>query len=30
MRIAPDGRLIPLPGMDVGEDIGPGIVDTSP
>ena len=30
MRIAPDGRLIPLPGMDVGEDIGPGIIDTSP
>ncbi|MDI9403026.1 MAG: TolC family protein [Limnohabitans sp.] len=30
MRIAPNGKLIPLPGMDVGEEVGPGIVDTSP
>lgn len=30
MRVAPDGRLIPLPGMDFGEEVGPGIVDDSP
>lgn len=30
MRIAPDGRLIPLPGMEFGEETGPGIVDDTP
>ena len=30
MRISPDGRLIPPNGMDVGEEMGPGIIDTSP
>ena len=30
MRISPDGKLIPLPGMDIGEETGPGLIDTSP
>jgi hypothetical protein len=30
MRISPDGRLIPPTGMDVGEEMGPGIIDTTP
>ena len=30
MRIAPNGTLIPLPGMDVSEETGPGLIDTSP
>ena len=30
MRIAPNGMLIPLPGMDVSEETGPGLIDTSP
>lgn len=30
LRIAPDGSLIPLPGMKVEEETGPGLIDTSP
>jgi outer membrane protein TolC len=30
MRIAPNGLLIPLPGMSVKEETGPGLIDTSP
>jgi outer membrane protein TolC len=30
MRISPDGRLVPPTGMDVGEEMGPGIIDTTP
>ena len=30
LRISPQGKLIPLPGMEFEEDTGPGIVDTSP
>jgi outer membrane protein TolC len=30
MRVSPDGKLIPLPGMDVSEETGPGLIDTSP
>jgi restriction endonuclease Mrr len=30
LRISPDGKLIPLPGMEFGEETGPGLIDTSP
>ncbi|MCE2880910.1 MAG: TolC family protein [Planctomycetaceae bacterium] len=30
MRIAPNGHLLPPPGMDITETSGPGIIDTSP
>ncbi len=30
MRVSPDGKLIPLPGMEFGEETGPGLIDTSP
>lgn len=30
LRIAPDGSLIPLPGMKVEEETGPGLINTSP
>ena len=30
MRITPEGQLIPLPGMTVQEETGPGLIDTSP
>ena len=30
LRISPEGKLIPLPGMEFGEETGPGLIDTSP
>jgi len=30
MRVAPDGSLIPLPGMKVKEETGEQLIDTSP
>jgi len=30
LRIAPDGKLIPIPGMEVIEETGPGLIDTRP
>ncbi|MFM7052299.1 MAG: hypothetical protein ACKOYN_09230, partial [Planctomycetota bacterium] len=30
MRIAPNGHLLPPPGMTIDEKSGPGIIDTSP
>jgi len=30
LRIAPDGALIPLPGMDFAEETGEDLIDTSP
>lgn len=30
LRIAPDGTLIPLPGMDILEESGPGLIDRRP
>ncbi|MEY3141524.1 MAG: hypothetical protein RLY21_17 [Planctomycetota bacterium] len=30
LRIAPDGKLIPLPGMEILEEAGPGLIDQRP
>jgi outer membrane protein TolC len=30
LRIAPDGKLIPIPGMEIIEETGPGLIDTRP
>lgn len=30
LRIAPDGKFIPLPGMEILEEDGPGLIDQSP